>query len=51
MTKEKRYQILTRKPGEAWRFVAHGAVYAGDEGLDIERIIAGNGGQTKRISL
>lgn len=51
MKKEKRYQILTRKPGEAWRFVAHGATYGGDEGCDIERIIADNGGQTKRIPL
>lgn len=57
MAKEKAYQIVkkpdataTGAPGE-WSFVAHGAVYHGAEGCDIERLLANNGYATKRLPL
>lgn len=47
--KARRYQIVRRKPGQVWEFCAHGAIYRGEEGMSLERIIKENGGATRRL--
>jgi hypothetical protein len=51
-TKDKRYQIIIQeRPGDPWRFAAHGAVYSGNEGDGLIQLVKGNGKKVRKLKV